>query len=126
MLLFEFPLDTHSHDIRETLDGLQYQLDFQYMERVGSWYCHISDAEGNRLFSGLRLSNQYNVLRNYQQKFGSPLGSLAVLLIEGDQSLEMDDENFGATHQLAYIDLTDREFFAPFEPASTEFPVEIT
>lgn len=42
---------------RTSLDGTEFQLRFDYFERLRGWYLTIEDADGNELTKGRRLRN---------------------------------------------------------------------
>lgn len=58
-------LDTPLYTQRVTLDGLEYQLRFDYSGREDRWYLTVLDVEGVILAPGVKLVANWPLLRTH-------------------------------------------------------------
>lgn len=60
------------------LDGITFQLEFQYNSREGFWYFNVLDADGNQLRSGIKVVINWPLLLR-DQSLDAPAGDLMCL-----------------------------------------------
>jgi len=98
MALLQIPtrVDLKSYEMFVTLDGIEYQLKFEYNFRDGFWYMSIIDlVYGQKLVHGNVLFDQFKHLDNF------PQGDFVVADKSGLER-DPDIETFGDTVILAY------------------------
>ncbi len=62
--------------LRVDLDGIDYQLQFQFNSREGFWYYNLLDAERNILRAGIKVVSNFPMLRLYRDVENRPAGEL--------------------------------------------------
>ena len=65
MEVFEIPTqpDTPHYTQQTELDGKNYTLEFEFIEREGFWMLHIGDQDGSPLVYGIKLVADWPLLR---------------------------------------------------------------
>ena len=65
MEVLEIPFQTSTpHYAQQTeLDGKTYTFEFEFIERENFWMLHLGDQDGNPLVCGIKLVDQWPLLR---------------------------------------------------------------
>lgn len=77
---------TSFYSVRTTLDGLDYQLEFDWSTREDRWYLTLRDSQGGLLMGATKLVCNVPLLRYRRHIEGTPPGELAVTTISPDPS----------------------------------------
>jgi hypothetical protein len=88
------------------LDGVDYQLRFQYNSREGFWYFDLLDSAQNVLRSGIKVVSNFPMLIRYRDLEARPAGEL----ISFDTRLEPLDpglEDLDLSSVFGYADADD-------------------
>lgn len=97
--------DSPRYSIRVELDGVRFELHFEWNDRAAAWFLDIYDADAVRLVSGVRIVVAWPMLEIYADS-RLPAG----LLFAVDTSKTDRDplrEDLGARVQLQYTPLAD-------------------
>lgn len=98
---------TPSYTQRTTLDGVPFQLFFQYNRRQDCWYVSIATVDGQDIWNGLKLVCNWDLLLGCADS-RRPAGRLFVTSNTADTSTPgLDDLGPGARCSLAYVPLAD-------------------
>lgn len=92
---------------RNTLDGVEYTLDFRWSQTEERWYLDLRDSAGTLLVGCIKLVANYPLLRGRRRSVaGLPPGEL---WIADGREFPADPglDELGDTHQLLYIDASD-------------------
>jgi len=87
------------------LDGTEFRLRFKYNERDDAWYFSVLDAEGNILRAGLKVVNEFTLLRLWAQA-NRPRGEL-VAVNQGMVTAPPTLNQLGAEVVLTYLDASE-------------------
>ncbi len=82
MSAFLIPIENAAEDgaffFRVDLDGVDYQISFQYNTREGFWYFDLLDADGEIIRSGIKCVGNWPLLYRMVDQ-GRPPGELLTL-----------------------------------------------
>ena len=69
MAVFDLPTSTTLpfYNFEVELDGVTFKLEFKFNVRGDTWYMTILDPNDNILRAGLRVVNEYTILRLWQE-----------------------------------------------------------
>lgn len=109
MAVLSIPTETtiSNYDFFITLDGVEFSLTFIFNERDESWIMNISDANENPLRSGLKVVNEFPLLRLWQEQ-ASPGGDM-IAVNEGDSVQPPTLNQLGSDVILTYLDASELE-----------------
>lgn len=89
------------------LDGVPFLMTFRWNQRLGVWYFDLATAEGDPIYSGIKLVTGWNLLRNVVDD-RRPAGWLAVVTQTADDSPPgLEDLTPGGRCALLYRPLAD-------------------
>ncbi len=126
MIQFEFP-DEPTWVTTESLDGVRYQLTFEYKERPDSWYLTIADQNGVIAYRGARLTTAVDLFRNYKRGNDSlPPGIFFVVSLTGSQELDPTFESFNEDFAFVYLTRDDIDDRADLVPSLELFPLTVS
>ncbi len=89
-------------NITVDLDGVDFQLHFQYNSREGFWYFDLLDTGGVPLRSGIKVVSNWPMLRLMKQ-LTRPAGELVSYDTRGEPS-DPDLEGLNVTSIFGYVD----------------------
>ncbi len=103
MPAFRIPVTTDPHrTIRQTLDGVEYQLDFDYNERSNTWHIGLAQADDTRIADGLKGVVGLPLLRLISDA-AAPPGEL-ILVDTSGADLDPGKLDLGDRVVLIYLD----------------------
>lgn len=78
MAIVTFPVFSDlAHYIFElSLDGTVFRFKFKYNSREETWYFNILDLNNNILRAGIKVVNEWLLLRLWAERTGRPLGDI--------------------------------------------------
>lgn len=94
--------DQSSWTQRTVLGGREYQLSFDWVQRIGQWRLTLADQTGARLWSGALVTGYPLLVGTVDTRL--PTGDLIVTDTVGQQPLDPDFSGLGARYTLAYYD----------------------
>lgn len=80
------------YSLRITLDGVDYNFDFNYSTREKRWYFDIYDVENNLLLAGTKVVCLYPLNAYQQEYYNLPPGTLICASGTDDNSPPTVDE----------------------------------
>ncbi len=103
MIILELPTGERNIIMGDLdFDGRLFTIQINYLERAGSWYLSMDDANDERLISGQRLVTNLDYLRHHRARDSRvPPGNLIVM----SRSRALTDptlESLGDDHFLIY------------------------
>ena len=94
------------------LDGVEYVLDFIWLDRESAWYLNIGDQGGNQICTGIRLVVSWDLLRRFRTNPVAPQGMLICLDVS-DKGLDITEPTeLGDRVKMYYITPDDTETIA--------------
>lgn len=100
--------DEADYTIRTRLDGVDYNLRFQWNDREARWYLAIFDIDETLIVGGLKLITNWPLLRFYQSNLAVPPGEFYVTDLTNDGSpAGIDELGDGKRCSLIYVSATD-------------------
>lgn len=104
MSVFVLPTSVTSANYTFTvdLDGVEFQLSFKFNERDDAWFLTILDVNGNVLRAGLKIVNEWFLLRLWQDST-APAGEL-IPVNQGEVSAPPTLKQLGEEVLLTYLD----------------------
>lgn len=94
-----------SYTQRTTLDGVEYVLRFEWMERSSSWFVKLSDREENELTGFIPITLELDLLRLHHSTEGVPRGPL-IALDHSDTKTRPGFAELGGRVRLVYVEGT--------------------
>jgi len=85
------------------LDGREYQLTFDWLQRMGRWCLHLADSRGAAIRTGIILQTDALPLRGVVD-VRRPPGELVVYDSRGIGDLDPGFGDLGTRFQLLYVD----------------------
>jgi len=81
MAILQFPTirDLAHYTFELSLDGVVFRLKFKYNSREEAWYFNVSDANNVILRAGLKVVNEWDLLRLWAARTGRPLGEIVTV-----------------------------------------------
>ena len=103
MAVFGIPTSTTLpyYQLEVELDGVVYRLRFKFNERDEAWYLDFLDLEDNFLRAGLRVVNDWTLLRLWQLA-SAPAGEMIAVSDEQQTTVAQIDE-LGKSVILTYL-----------------------
>lgn len=81
MAILQFPTfsDVAHYIFELPLDGVVYRFKFKHNSREDAWYFNILDLNNNILRAGIKVVNEWVLLRLWAARTGRPLGSIVTV-----------------------------------------------
>jgi hypothetical protein len=96
--------ETPYYTQRTTLDGVDYQLQFQWSARESRWYVSLLTTAGALICGPLKVLTNWPLLRWYKQREGCPAGELLAMSLSQDSSPPgLTDFGIGRRCSLVYV-----------------------
>lgn len=85
------------------LDGVDYQLTFDWLGRLSRWCLHLADGDGVPIRTGIILNTQAVLLRGLTDA-RRPVGELAIVDRTGRLDADPGLDDLGSRFALVYFD----------------------
>lgn len=95
-------LDCPLWSMRTTLDGREYVLGFDYLEREGRWILNVSDVAGAPLATGIKVVANWPLLRQFVNP-ALPPGNLIATDVSNGGGEPPDFQALGRRVRLLYF-----------------------
>ncbi len=107
MAVLSIPTDTQiaNYDFFITLDGVEFLLTFLFNSRDDTWIMTISDANENIIRAGMKVVNEFPLLRLWKEAV-KPAGDM-IAVNEGDVPAPPTINQLGADVILTYLDASE-------------------
>lgn len=84
-----------------TLEGVTYELEFNWNHRGEFWCVTIYDSEGNILIAGVKVVLEFDLFKRYS-KTNIPIG-LFIAICDGISKAKLAFDELGTTANIIYI-----------------------
>lgn len=107
MAILQFPTirDLAHYQFELSLDGAVFRFKFKYNSREETWYFNILDENNAILRAGLKVVNEWDLLRLWAAWTGRPEGNLLTINL-GDVAAPPSLEELGEDVVLVYNEAT--------------------
>lgn len=96
--------DTPLFSLRVQLDGVDFQLGFDYSGREDRYYLSVSDADGDLIVGGLKVVDNWFLLTRVADS-RRPMGDIMALQTDGYGPPGLNDIGPGRRVQMLYLPL---------------------